>query len=562
MKHFENKILKTERYTRIIFLAAMAALTVVATAQQEEVKVVKPYTPTLSGADKIQLLPRIGDSISHEHPEFEYRIFSKRYETGYRVTPIKPARMVQPTLNKLYKSELTLGGGNYLTPLAELRINQVRSSKGTAGLFLKHHSMNGSVRLANDQKVDAGFNENSMEFYGKRFLRRSIFEYNAGASYDIYQHYGVDTTYADSVTRDGMSHPFFNGHAEIAFQSARPDSFHFQYKGSLQYDFFTHDFDQMEHGAVLDATISDLVRDFRVGGDLGVSYFGHPTTWDTLLTNHFIIKLNPFVSKSSSEWDLKVGLNTYTEVRNGNVIPHFYPRAKFSFNIVENILVPYMGVDGHMESNNYMKITRENPYVVPGLVVTPTNYRIIAFAGFKGKITDYLTWDLKASYANIDNQYFFATDTSNYLNNQFLVAYDSLTMMNVSAELNISPTGSFRTFIKGNYYYYQMDNLLGAWYKPVFDVSLLARYNVADKIIADAGLYVIGPRSYPQTALTANPVASLKTTVDLNLGVEYRYNTLLSFWARFNNITAQPYYMWHNYPSYRFRFMLGFTYAL
>jgi len=51
-------------------------------------------------------------------------------------------------------------------------------------------------------------------------------------------------------------------------------------------------------------------------------------------------------------------------------------------------------------------------------------------------------------------------------------------------------------------------------------------------------------------------------TVDGNLGIEYRYTKLLSFWARINNIAAQKYYLYHNYPSYRFRAMLGFSYAL
>jgi len=54
----------------------------------------------------------------------------------------------------------------------------------------------------------------------------------------------------------------------------------------------------------------------------------------------------------------------------------------------------------------------------------------------------------------------------------------------------------------------------------------------------------------------------LNTIIDINLGLEYRYTKLLSFWTKFSNMTSQPYYMWNNYPSYRFRFMLGFTYAL
>lgn len=548
-------------YLKHIFLPVLFLISSILVAQQEEVRVVKPYTPTLSGAEKIQLLPEIGDSVSYEQPDFDYLIFPKRFETDYRVTPIRPARMVKPQLDKLYKSELKLGGGNYLTPLAELRINQVRNSGGTFGVLLKHHSMNGKVRLDNDEKVEGGFNENTLEVYGKQFGRRTIFEYNAGAAYDTYVHYGVDTAFSDTVTRSEMTHPFFNAHASVGFQSARPDSFHLQYDGALEYNYFTHDFDQMEHGVVLDGYIDQMIGDFRIGSELGMSYFGHQESWDTLLTNHFIIKVNPYISKSSAEWSFSAGLNTYTEIQNGEVIPHFYVQGKFSFNIVEEVLVPYFGVDGYQESNNYMKIVGENPYSVPGLVVRPTNHRIYAYAGLKGKVTDYLAWNVRGSYSAVDDQYFFVTDTTNELHNQFAVRYDDMTLLNVYGELNIAPTASMRVFLKGNYYNYQTSREEYAWYRPDFDASLQARYNLGDKILADAGLFVIGPRYYPSVTEGGDP-GKLPATVDLNLGLEYRYTKLLSFWAKFNNMTAQPYYMWNNYPSYRFRVMLGFTYGL
>ncbi|MEZ5070845.1 MAG: hypothetical protein R2751_07715 [Bacteroidales bacterium] len=112
-------------------------------AQQEEVRVVKPYTPTLSSAEKIQLLPSLQEDIEFEVPRFSYELFPRRYDSQFRVEPIKAARMVDAPLDKLYKSQLTLGMGNYLSPLAELRINQLRSRNGTFGLQVKHESMNG-----------------------------------------------------------------------------------------------------------------------------------------------------------------------------------------------------------------------------------------------------------------------------------------------------------------------------------------------------------------------------------------------------------------------------------
>lgn len=528
--------------------------------QQEEVKVVKPYTPTLTGAEKIQLLPRVGDSITYEQPEFEYSIYSKRFETDYRVMPIKPAKMVKPELDKLYKSELKLGAGNYLTPLAELRIHQVRASKGTAGFHFRHHSMNGKLKI-DEKELEAGFNENQLGFYGKRFRNRSTFEYGAGLAYDSYIHYGVDTAYTDTVTEDNMLYPFINGHAVLGIQSAHPDSSHVNYSGKVRYDFFSHNFDQMEHGVVSDFTLDREIKDFRIGGDLGLSYFGHQADWDTLLTNQFIVKFNPYISRQSSEWRFLAGINSYTEIRNGEVLPHFYVHGQFSFNIVKEVLVPYLGIDGYQESNNYRKIVGENPYIVPDLVVTPTSHRFIAYAGLKGKFTDNLAWNIRGSYSAVEDQYFFTTDTSNILNNQFKVIYDDMTVANVYAELNIAPLSSLNVFLKGNYYYYDLSREAHAWYKPDFTASLEARYNLGDKILLNGRFNLIGPRYYPALTEGGDP-GLLETTIDLNLGAEYRYTKLLSFWMKFNNLTAQPYYAWYNYPSYRFRFMAGFTYAL
>ena len=203
----------------------------------------------------------------------------------------------------------------------------------------------------------------------------------------------------------------------------------------------------------------------------------------------------------------------------------------------------------------------ENPYFIPPFEIEPTNYRLIVYAGLKGKFTDNLAWNIKGTYSVVNNQYFFVTDTLNELHNSFTVIYDDMAVANVNAELNIRPTKSLKFVLKGNYYNYQMTREEHAWYKQDFDAGLQGSYNLGDKILLDAGLFVIGPRYYPSLTAGGDP-EKLNTSVDLNLGAEYRYTKFLSFWLKFNNMTAQPYYQWNNYPSYRFRVMAGFTYGL
>ena len=70
----------------------------------------------------------------------------------------------------------------------------------------------------------------------------------------------------------------------------------------------------------------------------------------------------------------------------GVFTPHFYPKASFQFNIVKEVIVPYFGVDGFLESNNFRNTVEENPYVVPGLSLRPTSHKLIGYAGFEGTV--------------------------------------------------------------------------------------------------------------------------------------------------------------------------------
>ena len=52
----------------------------------------------------------------------------------------------------------------------------------------------------------------------------------------------------------------------------------------------------------------------------------------------------------------------------------------------------------------------------------------------------------------------------------------------------------------------------------------------------------------------------MKGIVDINLGAEYRYSKMLSFFVNFNNIANTRYYRWEKYPSQRFNLMAGLTF--
>ncbi len=110
--------------------------------------------------------------------------------------------------------------------------------------------------------------------------------------------------------------------------------------------------------------------------------------------------------------------------------------------------------------------------------------------------------------------------------------------------------------LRGNYYHYSMDLLEHPYQRPPFDISLTGVYNLRDKIVGRAELYIWGKR-YARSNASVYETRELPAFADLNLHLEYRFTKVLSFFFSGNNLTASKYQLWNYYPVQRFRIMFG-----
>jgi hypothetical protein len=545
-------------YLKIIFIAALTAImpawSFVSAQVEKEVRVVKPYTPTLSDAEKINLLPEFNDS-TRVTPEFNYSITPKRYGTHFTVRPIQAARMVGLPLQRLYKSQLSLGIGNYFTPFAELTVNKLRSRKSSLGLYLKHQSSAGKVKLENDMRVQSNYSDNIAEIYGKHMYYRSVVEGGLSGGYNSLLYYGYRPELDTILEKKDIRQKIYSAGARFAWYSSYPDSSHFNYHLGFNYQ-LTHDaFNNTENAFNLKTKFEDFIGDWYAGIEAGFEYYAKSAGIDSF--NNLLINVNPYVSKAGDEWRFLIGLNTTTDIGENSIL-HIYPRANFQFNIVKNVLIPYMGVEGHREINNYRKILFENPFIVPGLSVMNSDYSPVGYFGLKGRYSSKMSFDFRLSYMKVNDMYFFVPDTTEILHNQYTVEYDNASILTTSGEITWNQNEKLQLFLKANYYNYSLDSLAYPWHRPSFEANLGASYNLRDKILVDAGIFYTGKRYAPgpDGAVELNPY------LDANLSLEYRYTKLLSFFLRLNNFTASRYQIWYQYPAQRFQAMVGFTYAL
>ena len=80
----------------------------------KEYIIVKDYKPVLGESLKISESPE-GDTTTSNPPEMEYSIRSRKASTDYETSVIKAVNIKDEQLDKLYRSYVRLGLGNYTT---------------------------------------------------------------------------------------------------------------------------------------------------------------------------------------------------------------------------------------------------------------------------------------------------------------------------------------------------------------------------------------------------------------------------------------------------------------
>ena len=572
------------------FLTVVCLLSLVTVFAQDinrELILVRPYEPSVYDAQKITTLPNLKDSFSIR-PSFEYSIRSRRIDTRFDVSPITPAKLQPLPQPKLYHGYIKAGAGTLPNILGEVALNTVRNKDYAAGALFKLDGAGGKVKLGNDEKVFAGYNDLSGKIFAQKFFHSSILYGELGASGQTAYNYGYNTNAVDktgapidtSFAKGDILKRYIFADAKIGLRSSHFKTEQLNYDVQLGFKHAHNKLDDMyvspdyipEPDSKGFVKYNENAVNFKAqldnnmfGGNVNFDIYSRSHAFDSL-RNNFAVDLNPWFMLDNDSIRLQVGMRlaAYKE-DDGNLQYKIFPKIEFQFTLLKDIFIPFVGIDGYLRPNTYRDIVTENPFITPGLSVPITNTKLQIYAGLKGTLTTKLSYYLRADFSTSEKEYFFVNDTSySRVQNYFTVVTDDLNTFSLKGELYFNPIESLDFGLKVNYFYYQPSKIKHAWHKPKYTLEFLAKYNLRNKVIVNFDIMSIGKR-YAQAFY--NPVDedqffTLKSAVAFNLGVEYRYTRSFSLFLKLNNLSGATYERWNFYPSHRFNMMGGFTYSL
>ncbi|WP_196889226.1 TonB-dependent receptor [Aureivirga sp. CE67] len=532
------------------------------------------YKPRVSDAFKLIKSPEIeGDDIKKE--EIDYSIKSFPVASTFTPATGKAKELKKEKIERFYKSYVSAGFGNYITPLAEVYLNSSSSRYNDFGIFLNHHSSQGGIK---DVKVDDQFYDTKMKVYYKEFSRDMNWEINGGFQLQTYNWYGLpeNVTFApEIISAIDPTHTYTNG--SIGGNIDMEDSF-FK-KASLKIDYFGDSYNTSEIHVVGKPTFEFPVAEELITSKFHLEYLNNSFEKGYVTDEEFKNQwanfgFSPSLEIFRDELTVNLGAKVYYTFDLKNSVSKFYayPNVTASYKLISDVMVLFAGATGDLEQQTYQDFVEDNKFLAPSLLTIPEDTKYRFYLGTKGKLPSNISYFLKGEYKNAKHSPLFiynsllqdnvTTETENYkYGNSFSVIYDEIKTLSFHAGIEVPYKDFLKVKADVKYYNYDTTDQKEAWNLPNLEGSLGAEYR-SEHWFAGAKLFFVGTRKDQEFNFTKNELETveLDSYLDLNLKGGYIFNNRLTAFVNLNNVLNQDYQSYFNYRVQGFQVLGGVTY--
>lgn len=592
---------KQNIYIILLFLIGSAGSSMAQrdTTLSREVEVTKAFNPTISGANKINEMPKI-EETEHQLPKFNYNISSQPILNTFSVNSLKAATISNTQKKETGYGLIRAGVGNYNKPYGEFFFNNLNSKKSIFGIHAKHLSSHGKIKLDGSDKVDAPFSNNVAEVYYKHDFTQSILSVDADYNHNGFNYYGYPEKSIppillednQEITYQGTKQAFSKGGININLKNPVAEMDDPVFNFNLKYHYFGTKTEQTEH---LGEFKIDFRKPFETGAllaDIGAAFVQSDGIYNKTLNEvgkrqQTWLSAKPAYFYGGKMADIQVGFNAWF-VMDGDMdaLAKVTPNVRVNYRPVEDVITLYAGVDGNYINNHYSKIAYENPFVDPMHDVTNSFEKLHFYGGFDGKFSSKTNFKIGVDYSMIDDQQFYYLNEYYYpepsvnpnlliVENTFDVLYDNINLLKLNLEIFHVSSEKLSLLLSGNYYAYSLNELEEAWNMPTWDATFSLDYKITEQLSVGADIYLIGTRKAliketlfkylsPASSM-ANPTIyksyNLDTAFDLNVNANYQITQKFAAFAQLNNFGFQQYQRWLGYSVQSFNALIGVSYA-
>jgi hypothetical protein len=504
-----------------------------------DIEIVKDRKITLPPAERNfeKIPPRPVDPVKQE---ITYDYKNLKFSTADYSPLIRPLKLKQEEISKIYGNYVSGGAGNYASPYLEAYFNSKRDKNQFYGAHFYHHSF--GTGPVDGKNSASGSSEISV--FGKSI--QNAVTTSGNLNYENQSTYFYGYVPGTEPARDNFHQTYSIISAQGALENSKPSDLNF--KTQIAYSYLEDHFKTSEGEFGLTGMGSYNLKE-KMKLLLNVDYY-MINRKDSMISHKArnLFKVRPaYVFSPIEKLWFTAGLNIAAEDDNGSKL-HVFPNLHADYAMSETVTA-YAGLTGDVDKVDLHTLSRENIWVGSDLTMRHTIRTAEILGGLKGKFSGKFAFGTGFSFATLNNLYNFrnmALDRS-----RFEVIYGNTTRTNIFGEIGFSQGEKMKVDLRGDFYGYTTDVL----HKPKYRLALNSSYNVFDKLWLTIDF--IGQGGMKTFDFEKNARVSIPGALDLNAKVDYFFSRRVSAFVKFNNLLSNNYQLYLHYPVRGFQVMGG-----
>lgn len=504
-----------------------------------EIEIVKEKQITLPRADRNfeKIPPRPADPVK---PSFSYEFRSMKYTAPELKLDVRPLRVKQEDLSKIYSGYLSAGFGNYRSPYLEGSLTSKRDAQKFYGGEIYHKSY-GTGPVGKELSASGDTRLNAFaKGMGVKLTTDAAIRYE-----NRYNHFYASTGAPVETRLPGdILQTFHVGAIDAGIENTKANDINFRLRGGFSF------LDDRYSASESKASIR-FASDYKLKNEKSITFRTNYLliARKDLLTEakprHLLTVAPSYRMSIMGKATLDLGINVFVE--NDTISPasfHLYPNVSLNYPAGRNIET-YASLRGDFEEVSLHKLSAENPWVAPDIPLFHTQKAFEFILGAKGRLARLVSFNSGVEFTRFLDLYFY--DNLPADRTKFTALYDDATRLNFFAQAGFAMGDKIQLNARGEYYNYVTDELTHPWHRPLYKVGVYSTWMIAGKVMTDASLVTQGGAKAFDHDL--NSVVELQAAVDVSLKLRYFWSKRLSLFVDGSNLLNRMYPLYLNYPS-------------
>ncbi|NDE62051.1 MAG: hypothetical protein EB038_07605, partial [Cyclobacteriaceae bacterium] len=443
----------------------------------------------------------------------------------------------------LYPGALTLGYGNFLSPLVDARYMSTTSDPWQFASKFHHQSFGkGPVPWMEEESKES---HTELSGDGSYFLEKAELYSSLSIRRDAYRYYGENLNFVIPPNVD-FAGPLLDpnqqlqGNIKLGIRDVEKVG-RFGYEGFLVLNGFKDSFLAREGELGFQGTAS-FRPSKEVQGNLAVVYYTTDTKDREYDLNRNFLSIRPQGNFSLGNVKLTAGLvlveeNDSLEKPKSGI--RIFPVIKSSYQLGRDFTVS-ASISGDVQRNTYRSFVQENPFLGPSKQLLNTVTPLSIASGVEGSFSDKVIYRGGFDLRRQNNLHFFVNsyaDTS-----RFELVYDpKVTVLQLHSSIEISLTEKYSLQTRVDYFHYNLTFQEVAWHRPTWILQINQRLTPIKKLSAQANLQAMGglqARGFGtiNTIPATIDVIKLPIVLDLHAYLDFDVSSRITVFAEGNNL--------------------------